>query len=246
MKPRHRWGLFAALVLSSTSVHAEAGLAQRLVSKDSGVREEAMREFGELPPTTKERFVPNLMVAMSSDDPGIRLDAARVLRAMGISADKTAHDLRKEVPKKGESSRLTAYREVQAAKKEDFPDLRHALDEEKRFPGTFGENEEVREKRLGFDRALIDSLRDPDPLVRAHAARQLSQLHPVPLEALPQLTDLLRDKETEVRASAAAAIAGMGPSARSAIPALMSLAGDPEPGVRAVAADALDQLQRPH
>lgn len=234
------------LLCSGTALAwAEVGLAERLVSRDPAVRTPAIQEFQSLPSEAKERFVPSLMVAMSDEDKGLRLDAARLMRGMGISSDKTARDLRKEMPKKGESSRVTAYKEVQASKKEEFPDLRAALKEERQTGEGLEQDSTLRpnSRQSGLAESLLESLNDEDPLVRAHGARQLSKIQPIPAEALPRLIELLHDEDSQVRSSAASAIASIGPSAQSAIPSLMKLAGDPDPRVRAVASDALKELQ---
>ncbi len=214
-----------------------------MASPDPAVRQAALMQFSHLPKETQERFVPSLMVAMSSDDAGVRLDAARTLRSLGISSDQTAKDLRKENPRTGESSRMAAYREVQAAKGE-FPDIESALASER--PAPVDAETQALAPSLGqaaIDQSLIAALDDPDPLLRSHAARKLALQQPVPAETLPKLIGLLSDSEAEVRASAASAIASMGPRARLAVPGLLKLVGDPDPGVRVVAADALQQVQ---
>jgi len=96
---------------------------------------------------------------------------------------------------------------------------------------------------LGANAALLESLKDPDPWVRARAARRLSLIHPAPVEAVPALIDLLKDKDTEVRASAAGALGSIGPAAHQAIPALLNTLGDSDAGVREIASEALKQIQ---
>lgn len=236
---------FCGFALSKAQ--AAESLAQRLVSRDPAIRLEAKEEFSKLPPDIKERFVPSLMVAITDEDEGVRLDSARLLRQLGVSADRSARDVRKEpvAPKKAESSRVMAYKEIQAAKKEDFQEIdRMTIDEEKGSSSALSENDATRPTRSrGFNDALLVGLSDPDPMVRAHAARRLGTMHPIPPDALPALTDLLNDTDAEVRASAIGTIASFGPAGRSAVPALLRLTGDPDPGVRQLASDALQQVQ---
>ena len=91
--------------------------------------------------------------------------------------------------------------------------------------------------------SVIDSLKDPDPWVRAQAARRLAMIHPAPVETIPTLIKMLGDKETESRRAAVAALGSFGPLAKDAILPLNGALSDPDPDVRTLAGDALKQIQ---
>jgi hypothetical protein len=92
---------------------------------------------------------------------------------------------------------------------------------------------------------VIQSLKDPDPWVRAQAARRLGMVHPAPVETIPTLISMLGDKETESRRAAAAALGSFGPLAREAVPALNKALADSDNTVSQIAAEALKQIQQP-
>ena len=68
---------------------------------------------------------------------------------------------------------------------------------------------------------LLNSLRDPEPMVRARAANALGMLHQQPERAVPALTELLRDKNDWVRCMAAAGLDLYGDPAKPAVPVLL-------------------------
>lgn len=92
---------------------------------------------------------------------------------------------------------------------------------------------------------VVQSLKDPDPWVRAQAARRLAMVHPAPVDTIPTLLTMLDDKSVEDRQAAAAALGSFGPLAREAIPALHAHLSDPDTGVSQIAAEALKQIQQP-
>ncbi len=77
--------------------------------------------------------------------------------------------------------------------------------------------------RIGADSVepLIETLRDPDPAMRANAARALSLMGPEAEAAIGALIEALGDSDAQVRTGAARALGQIGPAARSAIPALI-------------------------
>src|SRR5262249_3624763 len=64
---------------------------------------------------------------------------------------------------------------------------------------------------------IIQSLKDPEPWVRAQAARRLAVIHPAPIETIPTLIKMLSDSEAEPRRAAAAALGSFGPLAKEAL-----------------------------
>lgn len=69
--------------------------------------------------------------------------------------------------------------------------------------------------------ALVDALQDPDPILRADAARGLARLGPMAKVAIPELIVALSDPEERVRENAVRALGQIGPDAAAAVPALM-------------------------
>jgi len=92
---------------------------------------------------------------------------------------------------------------------------------------------------------VVESLKDPDPWVRAQAARRLGMVHPAPVEVIPTLITMLDDKNIECRRAGAAALGSFGPLAREAVPALNRSLADPDNTVSQIAAEALKQIQQP-
>jgi HEAT repeat protein len=70
---------------------------------------------------------------------------------------------------------------------------------------------------------LVNTLNDPNPRVRAEAARALARIGPEATEAVPALIARLDDPDEEVRQAAARALGQVGPAAATAVPALISL-----------------------
>ena len=91
----------------------------------------------------------------------------------------------------------------------------------------------------------MDSLKDPDPWVRAQAARRLGMIQPAPVEAIPTLIKMLGHKESESRRAAVAALGSFGPLAKDAVMPLNAALSDPDPAVRTLADEALKQIQQP-
>lgn len=75
--------------------------------------------------------------------------------------------------------------------------------------------------------ALIETLRDPDPSIRAQAAKAFARMGPKAAPAVPELILALNDDEREVRQGAARALGQIGPGAEEAVPALIKALKDP-------------------
>ncbi len=70
---------------------------------------------------------------------------------------------------------------------------------------------------------LVATLSDPNPRVRAEAARALSRIGSAAQAAVPQLIEQLQDPDRDVRQAAARALGQIGPAAAPAVPALITL-----------------------
>ena len=91
--------------------------------------------------------------------------------------------------------------------------------------------------------ALVDLLRDPDPALRALAARTFWGMGArAGSEAVGPLAEALADPDVSVRVSAAMALDNMGPAAAAAVPALVKALRDHDPKVRPWAARALGSI----
>jgi HEAT repeat protein len=74
---------------------------------------------------------------------------------------------------------------------------------------------------------LVQSLSDPDPGVRAQAARALARMGVAAKPAVPDLVKALHDSDEGVRIAAARALGQIGPAASEALPALVELLRTP-------------------
>ena len=225
----------------------ETPLSDRLASHLTEVRAQAIQEFHQLPRDTQEQFVPSLMVEMTDEDPGVRADAAALLKELGLARQQTPPLTPQEVAEKQaarDAERREELQEIQKAKKDSFGDLEREMDQEKKSETEISRRDlQPSREGAGVSAALLEGLRDSDSWVRARSARKLSLIHPAPVEAIPDLIKMLDDSDTEARARAAGALASMGPAAQSAAPALLQHLGDPNPGVRQIVAEALHSVQ---
>lgn len=76
---------------------------------------------------------------------------------------------------------------------------------------------------------LITALQDPNPSVRALAARVLARIGPEAVIAVPALTQLLEDSDADVRRAATRALGQIGPGAAESVPELIRLLEEPDP-----------------
>jgi HEAT repeat protein len=232
--------LSAALFVPALALAADE-LSKRLVSPDDTVRARAIARFERLKPQAKEAYVPDLMMAVNDENPGVRQDAQRLLKEMGVQSRKAEPDLKAKMS--AERSVLTdvtpgrSPEDLRAAREKEFGDMRRQLEEEKRQLG----GSEVASNSMPSP--VLEALEDPDPLIRSHAARQLSTIRPMPVQAIPTLIKMLKAKDTESQVAAAAALGAMGPAAREAIPGLINLIGRSDTAVRQIAGEALKQIQ---
>jgi HEAT repeat protein len=150
-------------------------------------------------------------------------------------------------PKPSTDNRWTDLENMRQGQSNNYDDLKQQIEQEKKGQVTL----DSAELRAGSDSyttplsTVVDSLKDPDPWVRAQAARRLGMVHPAPVEVIPTLITMLDDKHTECRQAGAAALGSFGPLAREAVPALNKALADPDNAVSQIAAEALKQIQQP-
>lgn len=89
---------------------------------------------------------------------------------------------------------------------------------------------------------LIARLKDPELVVRVHAATVLGTMGEEAVEAVPALMDLLASEEVQDRRVAALALGGIGPDAAEAIDALVEAANDEDERLADLASWALEQV----
>jgi hypothetical protein len=71
--------------------------------------------------------------------------------------------------------------------------------------------------------ALVEALKDPDPMVRVRACKALGYMGPSGREAVPNLTAALADSVDAVREQAARALGQIGEASAPAVPELLRL-----------------------
>jgi hypothetical protein len=129
----------------------------------------------------------------------------------------------------------------------NYDDLRQQIEMEKKGQVTL-DAAELQSQSDTYTTPLstvVLSLKDPDPWVRAQAARRLALVHPAPVETIPTLIGMLEDKDVESRRAAAAALGSFGPLAREAAGPLNTHLADPDAGVSQISAEALKQIRQP-
>lgn len=121
---------------------------------------------------------------------------------------------------------------LEKTQKEDVdPDVRFAAGETLRH---LGDRTELP--------ALLQGLRDPDPLVRGRSAQALAKLGG---PAVPGLRAALASKDRDVRVSAISALGRVGPPAKEAADDLRALLQNSDPLLQTLAADALKRIEPP-
>jgi HEAT repeat protein len=90
--------------------------------------------------------------------------------------------------------------------------------------------------------ALTASLRDPEGLIRAAAARALAEMGALAKPAIPVFVEMLRDPEAEVRFAATEVLRRKDLHSEEAVPELMRLLQDQDPWVQVRAAETLCRM----
>lgn len=93
--------------------------------------------------------------------------------------------------------------------------------------------------------ALVNALGDPDPDVRAWAARDIGDIGAAAATAVPRLRAMLHSPEAGSRGSACGALGAIGAGARTALPDLRRALGDSSPEVREAARNAIRSITAP-
>jgi hypothetical protein len=253
MKPKIPRGiLFSFALLASApawTADAPPKLGEQLLSSNRETRLKAIDDFNKLPSEAKYRLVPDMMVGLTDEDPEVRARAAKMLKVLGVTPDGKPPDARQLKSETATDKGLdpeAARKEIQNDKDQGFPDLKHELDQEKKSQGGMDAADLKSDHDVtGGPSPILEALKDPDPTMRARAARHVGAMRPPPVDAVPILAQMLTDKDTEVRASAAGALGSIGPAAQSAIPSLTRALADADPGVRQIVGDALKQINSP-
>ena len=250
--------------LHATSIVPTNELAKKLLYGDKYARLEAVKQFNSLPPDAQYKLVPDFMVAMSDDDPEVRKIAGRILKAMGVRTEGAIPDATEQVTpnqlkakgdakwsdeKKMVNQSSGPWSDLTKMKQEgspDYSDMKAQLDKEKNGSVTLDAAQLAKDSPdAGSPMAtVVASLKDPDPWVRAQAARRLAMINPAPVEALPDLVKMLSDKEPESRRAAAAALGSFGHMAKDALIPLNAALSDPDPAVRQIAQEAIQQIRQ--
>src|SRR5205807_5285015 len=244
----------AVLFFNSTAsaVVQISELAKKLLYGDPVTRVEAVQEFNKLPSDAQYKMVPDFMVAMTDENPQVRKIASRILKSMGVTAEGQIPDAKMaqpaQPPKSNDQNQWAEEKKMKDADTDKWADLKKMRGEDSaRYANMKDQIETEKKDQVTLDASqlqanssdsssplssVVDSQKDPDPWVRAQAARRLALVHPAPLYAIPLLIKMLGDKEPESRRAAAAALGSFGPLAKSAVPALDAALSDPDPAVK--------------
>ncbi len=258
------WVVLVVLAAGSAFARVKiSSLAEKLLYGDESTRLNAVNEFNHLSSDAQQKLVPDFMVAMSEEDPGTRKIASRILKAMGVKVQTQVPDAKKELKAENEKSagndpwaeEKKMKKEVGQGKWDDltrmrteetgsYDSLKGELEKEKKSAWLDAANLTSDTEVAGSPVAAVrESLKDPNPWVRAQAARRLGSLRPAPVEAIPDLITMLGENIPESRRAAAAALGSFGPLAEKAIPALTTARSDPDSATRQIAEEALKQIQ---
>lgn len=115
---------------------AESSFYDQLSSPDVAVRRKAIEDFKGFPPDVQQRLMPDIMVATRDDNPDVQQAAESLLK--GLQASKPASDadmtgdLKKETASGQDVKQSDMLKEIQNSKQDSFPDMKSALDEEKK------------------------------------------------------------------------------------------------------------------
>lgn len=233
-------------------------LAEKLLYGDESTRMNAVNQFNHMPAEQQQKLAPDFMVAMSDEDPSIRKIASKILKAMGVKVEKQIPDApAAEKPKSSdpwtEEKKMKAdlakdkwgdLKKMKAEEDGSYDSLKGELDKEKKDSAWLNASDFSGDSAGSAPvSAVRDSLKDPNPWVRAQAARQIGTLRPAPVEAIPDLITMMGENIPESRRAAAAALGSFGPLAQSAVRELTTALSDPDPATRQIAQEALKQIQ---
>jgi HEAT repeat protein len=259
------WGIFILMVIPILAVVQVSDMVKKLLYGDAVTRTEAVKEFNKLPSEAQYKLVPEFMVALTDEDPNVRRIASRILKSMDVKTEGQIPDaktaLPPQSPKSNDQEKWAEEKKMKDAAPDKWADLKKMRTEDASDYSKLKEQLETEKKgQVTLDASQLqanaqdtsspllmvaESLKDPDPWVRAAAARRLAMVHPAPMDAIPSLIAMLGNKEPECRRAAAAALGSFGPLAKPAITALDAALSDPDPAVKLIVTDALKLIKQP-
>ena len=173
-----------------------AQLIEKLGAQDAMVRIYATVALSEI----GEPAIPALAEALSSQDIGVRWNAATSFSLMGKRAKKGVPALTKALEDENSFVRTTA-------------------------AGALGKigTAEAKQALADFIPTLIDATNDQNLEIRISSVRALGEIGPLAEQAIPDLIQILNDPDLSIRKNSIVALGRIGPSAHSAVPKLIAV-----------------------
>jgi HEAT repeat protein len=189
--------------------------------------------------------VPGFVKALSDANPAVRAKAAEELGQIGPEAKPALEPLAKALADGDGFVRIKAAEallSVDPANKASLPVLVETLKDEKLRPVVVDMLGRQGARAKGAVGALVETLKDKAPVVRAKAAEALAMVEPGTTAAVPTLIELLKESDKSVRLKAAELLGGLGPAAKPAVAPLIEAVKDPDGEVRAKVAETLGKV----
>ena len=216
MRARMFVTVFSLVSVCGLYLYRRANVADRLVSMDEILREEAGGDLLELSGPARSKLVPSLIRSLKSREPAVRCHAARALGKIGPAAKEAIPVLLEMLSDTGLNSN------VGAAAADAF-----GLIEPQPVP------------------YFMKALKGGDIEARCNAAGALGNLGPAAKEAVPPLIEAAEDPDPELRRCAIHALGKIGRAAAAAVPVLAAALTDKSPLLRSYAAEALERIATP-
>lgn len=162
--------VFFLAAIAVLAIYRRISVADRLVSVDEVLREEAGGDLKGLSGPARARLVPELVSSLKSREPEIRFHAARALGRLGPAAGEAAPALLELLNDTGMNSNVGVAAAEAFARVSPDPVPR-----------------------------LVAALKDKDLNARRNAACALAVLGPRAAAAVPLLTELAKDGDRELR-----------------------------------------------
>jgi len=202
------WQILAAREPTTANpVYHGKRLSEWLKDRDRKAATEAIRQIG-------TNAVPRLLKEAAAHDSFVKALAAHLLRQQSLvkwhfetSSDHQANALR-GFRALGTTGAVALAQGLTNSNKW----IRH---------GCVGQSEMAKEYREILFEPMLNSLKDPEPMVRARAANALGMLGQQPDKVVPALIELLSDKDEWVQCMAAVGLDLYGAPAKPAVPALL-------------------------
>ncbi len=224
-------------------------LAALLDDKDGEVRERVAEVMAQIGPAAAPA-VPQLVNALSHSDDVTRREAMEAIAAIGPGAKEAIPELVKILGDPGwaldQEPQDYAVQALVFIGPASVPALLEAIGDPQggvrsgvaRALGGLPASPEVMA-------ALIRTLGDGEPVVRAAASYALRRIGKGSGESMNALKVLLKDPEAEVRISSAAALRSLGIEAGVVLPVLIALLDDPDPERRRRACNVIEEMGPP-